>query len=101
PLTTDIFTLSLHDALPIFENSRAPRYLTSSLSGNSMALVWDDGQAVRYDPDTGEVKELFPPNEQLPWSYFCSDSALLRFKDSGTDRKSTRLNSSHSQISYA
>src|SRR2546430_13634931 len=59
--TTEIYTLSLHDALPI------------SVLG-----------------ETGRAKEIHaslraPPNR---------DSAPL-------DRKSTRLNSSHSQISYA
>src|SRR2546430_17509508 len=58
--TTEIYTLSLHDALPI---SRGPRSRC--------------GRAPR--------RRLRP----------------CRFRRASRDRKSTRLNSSHSQISYA
>src|SRR2546430_12311690 len=64
--TTEIYTLSLHDALPISSGGR---------DGG-----WDVGGSVRAlgagDPDR-------------------------RLASAGRDRKSTRLNSSHSQISYA
>src|SRR2546430_5940311 len=64
--TTEIYTLSLHDALPIYRSMRATRHPVRAcmLSTESISL----------------------------W--------LLRSLASG-DRKSTRLNSSHSQISYA
>src|SRR2546430_4002717 len=55
--TTEIYTLSLHDALPISARSAAPS-CTSSFTSASRFPTWGD-------------------------------------------RKSTRLNSSHSQISYA
>src|SRR6202035_752148 len=59
--TTEIYTLSLHDALPI--------------SPNSLGV---DGEALRVqDLHTAQVMRV------------------------GRDRKSTRLNSSHSSISYA
>src|SRR3712207_8507858 len=70
--TTEIYTLSLHDALPIFP----------------------PGSLVR------RVRVPFPE----PSGYFCTDHVIRR---SGarlrrmTDRKSTRLNSSHANISYA
>src|SRR2546430_10344967 len=57
--TTEIYTLSLHDALPIF--------------AKVANRVWGDRQTVVVAVDGVEVG----------------------------DRKSTRLNSSHSQISYA
>src|SRR5688572_17199164 len=57
--TTQIYTLSLHDALPIF------RFLERSFQALMLNFNW---WVNRKDP---------------------------------TDRKSTRLNSSHSQISYA
>src|SRR2546430_6882392 len=57
--TTEIYTLSLHDALPIFG-----RIIRSALALASLVIVL--------------------------WAFW-----------NVTDRKSTRLNSSHSQISYA
>src|SRR2546430_17008924 len=62
--TTEIYTLSLHDALPIFRCQDA--------SGSV---------AEKRFPDVFDVSELI--GGEIP------------------DRKSTRLNSSHSQISYA
>src|SRR2546430_12246554 len=64
--TTEIYTLSLHDALPISRRYRSTR-------GGSAGFR-DRRRRARADP--------------LPAAR-------------GSDRKSTRLNSSHSQISYA
>src|SRR2546430_17716984 len=66
--TTEIYTLSLHDALPIWCAGRS----TSA----SPILTWR----------TTTVPRRAPPRKRS-----CSPG----------DRKSTRLNSSHSQISYA
>src|SRR2546430_8764015 len=59
--TTEIYTLSLHDALPIYH--------------------------------------LAPWQHPKPLAWF--DLTILMVKSNQADRKSTRLNSSHSQISYA
>src|SRR6478736_8284879 len=59
--TTEIYTLSLHDALPIRTSSRRCRRVGTS----------------------------------------CATSATTTGRSGSSDRKSTRLNSSHSQISYA
>src|SRR5688572_31819171 len=68
PTTTEIYTLSLHDALPICY--RVP--------GKASIIPM----------------QLFYPNRQpVPFSAM----RTRKWKD----RKSTRLNSSHSQISYA
>src|SRR2546430_16538755 len=67
--TTEIYTLSLHDALPISPNLRARLLPCPTQSGGP---TWR------------------APNRHLRGG----PPALL-------DRKSTRLNSSHSQISYA
>src|SRR5690606_41605039 len=66
--TTEIYTLSLHDALPI----SAPQ------------------------PRRGRPRQRPPLSELKPAACLrhCADR-------SGTDRKSTRLNSSHVKISYA
>src|SRR2546430_6529502 len=69
--TTEIYTLSLHDALPILPGQGDFRR-HGLLAG---AALGDDGG--------GEKRTCFSPPPSSP------------------DRKSTRLNSSHSQISYA
>src|SRR2546430_12135455 len=68
--TTEIYTLSLHDALPISRTSSPSTPAGSSCTTTPGASSWAHR---RWRPST---------------------------RSSG-DRKSTRLNSSHSQISYA
>src|SRR2546427_11505824 len=66
--TTEIYTLSLHDALPISIITRVQRA--------HWRFSWDQRLARNARPATAHSLTI-------------------------TDRKSTRLNSSHSQISYA
>src|SRR5258707_11984802 len=79
--TTEIYTLSLHDALPI-----------SILNG-----------ITRID----KCGYIFSTTGNSPVSGFAKakaslDAAVMRARKEGaTDRKSTRLNSSHANISYA
>src|SRR2546430_8178119 len=73
--TTEIYTLSLHDALPIFPMDKDLPW-----------LPWDGRLGVDSDYPTN------PEGDTL------RSSALRAIRK---DRKSTRLNSSHSQISYA
>src|SRR2546427_10576231 len=73
--TTEIYTLSLHDALPICPSSRRARAAGSCPS-----------------------RRFRPPaccSEAMPDGTDTTPQTICR------DRKSTRLNSSHSQISYA
>src|SRR3712207_9591898 len=70
--TTEIYTLSLHDALPIFS---------------------PNGRDERLGPLAPEAVEVFRRTHDLP-SHFILFLGTL-------DRKSTRLNSSHANISYA
>src|SRR2546430_9214628 len=65
--TTEIYTLSLHDALPIFDAAEDDDGI-------------GDGMAEAHVLEDGEIDEA---------------------GGADADRKSTRLNSSHSQISYA
>src|SRR5256885_16714611 len=67
--TTEIYTLSLHDALPISPQPTAP--ITTNLCGRVEARLSAESKSVQ------------------------------RILGKGTDRKSTRLNSSHLVISYA
>src|SRR3712207_7970777 len=71
--TTEIYTLSLHDALPIFSAATMNRFASSKLRGR----IFGCGTL-------GGVTSL---------QTLCSISRQ--------DRKSTRLNSSHANISYA
>src|SRR2546430_3723393 len=81
--TTEIYTLSLHDALPILGDAPA------------LLLGIEDPKSGAHSPNesmhegdlqklTASIAHLFDNLANLPG-----------------DRKSTRLNSSHSQISYA
>src|SRR5439155_8580385 len=81
PPTTDIYTLSLHDALPIcFQHSPATgRYVAEWLVDGTPSLDLS----------------LFDPGR------FAQDGAGGATGRTRTDRKSTRLNSSHVAISYA
>src|SRR3712207_7958536 len=74
--TTEIYTLSLHDALPIF----LP-YKNKPASPGEIAR----NLAVRYQVE-GSVRHI---------------DDRLRVAAQLVDRKSTRLNSSHANISYA
>src|SRR5690349_24142703 len=70
PATTEIYTLSLHDALPI---SMFDGRLTTSLA----------------------YFDIAQKNTSV------TNSEFFRLQSLGLDRKSTRLNSSHVEISYA
>src|SRR5205085_8862502 len=100
PSTVDVYTLSLHDALPIFHCSRrhgpegqlsATRFLRHESAierdGNSNNRVVTGIEAFQT-PDARRWR--------IPLGKESRGGHRL-----GGDRKSTRLNSSHSQISYA
>src|SRR5438045_9542660 len=77
--TTEIYTLSLHDALPILSCEQRPEFL---------AGIW---QAVEKRE---EIRWYLPEHVAVDGSF---DHEILCI----SDRKSTRLNSSHLGISYA
>src|SRR3712207_9584661 len=74
PATTEIYTLSLHDALPIFAGYTAPVRVVPAVAPLSVTAV--------VDPD-GHLHVAYLEDHEP------------------RDRKSTRLNSSHANISYA
>src|SRR5438309_8990312 len=79
--STDIYTLSLHDALPIW-------LVDANGDGTAESVVpvltgLSDPSGIAFRRDT---------------LYFSTETAVERLDP---DRKSTRLNSSHSSISYA
>src|SRR5947209_11274224 len=71
PATTEIYTLSLHDALPIYDDA--------------MQLAHDIRRCRPRRAHAVPVARFITGNEASDWK----------------DRKSTRLNSSHANISYA
>src|SRR2546427_3807265 len=71
--TTEIYTLSLHDALPISLNA-------------AWIVVWSSEEMIGNILQSERLLEK--RGIEMKWQTF-------------VDRKSTRLNSSHSQISYA
>src|SRR5690606_40869768 len=84
PPPTVLYTLSLHDALPI------------SAAQCHAPVRWFSGTQWRS------------ASARTPWSSLCRRFAenphrygLCRYRQWQTDRKSTRLNSSHVKISYA
>src|SRR3712207_8236857 len=74
--TTEIYTLSRHDALPIY----------------------DLGPPV---DDRGRAGEAAGHRDHQRVGPGARGALLVRRRDAGKDRKSTRLNSSHANISYA
>src|SRR5258707_7196950 len=71
--TTEIYTLSLHDALPISTNGRGFDWLITA--------PW--------------------PQADMRWQDRETEARFSVFQQALGDRKSTRLNSSHANISYA
>src|SRR5438132_9267327 len=83
--TTEIYTLSLHDALPIYAG--------------------DDPGTAFHQP-AHEDREGLLAHEARKHLHEGHGGGLVRFRQRGEygldgDRKSTRLNSSHTVISYA
>src|SRR5206468_12506923 len=85
PVTTVIYTLSLHDALPICHHVRelVAAEFRGGLGDRGDGVVLVDHRAVAREAACGQLH----PHHRLLGSL--------------EDRKSTRLNSSHDQISYA
>src|SRR5205807_9189184 len=83
--TSHTYTLSLHDALPIFGNLLAAKY-TRTEADLFLGVCIRGGHGAEH--------LLEPVHRGLTRS-------AARFSASAADRKSTRLNSSHLVISYA
>src|SRR5206468_9150172 len=95
--TSQIYTLSLHDALPISAGA-APGELAQAGLGQQ-ALQVAVGEAPYIGADDERLQG--PGADDCPRAgNRAADEALDRPSDL-RDRKSTRLNSSHDQISYA
>src|SRR3989442_13369864 len=85
--TTEIYTLSLHDALPIYATAFRDSWLFEELYRARNFKQWMS-------------KGLYPGTLMVGVEQYLlhADHERARVQ---TDRKSTRLNSSHVRISYA
>src|SRR3712207_7908207 len=82
--TTEIYTLSLHDALPISPAFSIPRKFVPQLT-TCTELIERDSSSTPLASNAVSVTGAGSPGNN----------------DAPSDRKSTRLNSSHANISYA
>src|SRR2546430_6783835 len=130
--TTEIYTLSLHDALPIYpatggrprarrggrrdgaarhpaaDRETAPAAARREDAGGLRRQHRDDGRGAR---PAGAAREVQGSRDSQGQAVRRSEGVGLRLRRAAgrragpaagpVDRKSTRLNSSHSQISYA
>src|SRR5690606_39414033 len=87
---SEIYTLSLHDALPICLNCSNS---VGCARFHRMVSAWKSGCSV------GQVSLARPSGTPIAWIRLHRLSNMPTM--SGSDRKSTRLNSSHVKISYA
>src|SRR5690606_39572480 len=95
PTTSEIYTLSLHDALPIYSLLREDHVFSP--------------KSHRYDFAGGTVKYVHRHSQHKVRIYKMRRRVYLHSKcicvfcvrNKLKDRKSTRLNSSHVKISYA
>src|SRR5256885_6899813 len=92
----EIYPLPLHDALPIFRGEgREPGHVADT----SVRVMRLHEQTLR---NAFVVAALFGKHDEPLESRFVGDAVSHSFaKSAATDRKSTRLNSSHLVISYA
>src|SRR2546430_12419194 len=90
--TTEIYPLSLPDALPIFLGRQT---LLRTILQEKLGDSWEDYEWFGSNVALENILTQRPAR-WLPRQYHDYDAFLA-----DVDRKSTRLNSSHSQISYA
>src|SRR5206468_11934805 len=96
PPTTQIYTLSLHDALPISPGDLRRRHRLPALDDRGLA----DPRVGDADDELG-AHPLRPPVPRVLGQLRPGQRKRKPARLRGEDRKSTRLNSSHDQISYA
>src|SRR5206468_11055902 len=95
PHPTKIYTLSLHDALPIYA-------FNGYHMGNTAENVAQKWQITRIDQDKFAAASQQKAEAAQKAGRFKDEIVPVKVPGSAiSDRKSTRLNSSHDQISYA
>src|SRR5207249_10938639 len=101
PAHTELYRLSLHDALPIFERARLAvgRQPRPAAPKAGPPPVRSAGSPPATLPLVGRPAEVAIFRAAVEAARAGTPRAVLLV--SGEDRKSTRLNSSHVSISYA
>src|SRR5438034_8612897 len=94
--TPAIYTLSLHDALPILENSVHGMHCSLQDQQTIAASIMKVSETIFGYRLAAFIEMLQLCANLKDWKYLASDTFEYT-----TDRKSTRLNSSHTVISYA
>src|SRR3712207_8310785 len=104
--TTEIYTLSLHDALPILESynnqeiiAEEVAILKEILESITRRMIGDEAFARIEEIIDLSEKQDYVLLEQLIAGISNKDMELISRYFSILDRKSTRLNSSHANIS--
>src|SRR5207302_2408518 len=96
--TTDIYTLSLHDALPIFRPSGSSIQAVAQDHANERLTSLAGGAT----PSRGHKEAQHTAIDGKPFMRaFLPRTTRGYAPTTMRDRKSTRLNSSHVKISYA
>src|SRR5207244_11370613 len=101
PLTTAIHTLSLHDALPIFDDSIRAADLFGPNARNFSLVNRSMIPAARGSSGPTTVRSTRFSFAKLTRAFKSLTGIVTFSATSPVDRKSTRLNSSHQIISYA
>src|SRR5204862_8250949 len=100
PAPPSLYTLSLHDALPIFGGKQLGRFFIEydALAGTVIDAAWAEDL-------TGSLPSVMKRPGLYTGTRHVSAGGFSRFETikpyGSRDRKSTRLNSSHVEISYA
>src|SRR5690606_41473621 len=92
--TTELNSVSLHDALPISSADAAAGMTSRSAAARTTARTAERGD--RQTAGRGAANAFCAPDMETS-----SNRLPLRVETARRDRKSTRLNSSHVKISYA
>src|SRR5207253_9630448 len=101
PTTPEISTLSLHAALPI--SRQRPLQNDPGPGPEDSCPVFSDSSRSPFPSDqpSGRMQDVLPVGSFRRASNRLRSLLLSGQRAIGTDRKSTRLNSSHVAISYA
>src|SRR5690606_41767887 len=95
PLSSALYTLSLHDALPISQRSKNPK--PANVFVNTWSVEGFMSESLQPSEIGWGTHEKWMPENGRTHAAGCGAGIYLL----QPDRKSTRLNSSHVKISYA